>query len=99
MKLALRQRVPAVYSQALLSSLMGDIERQGNLLAEGRLSGRHFTATSVPTTGDFAVGDIVWNSAPTEAGAAGSKYVLLGWICITAGSPGTLREMRVLTGN
>ena len=84
MKLALRQRVPSVYSQALFSALMGDIERQGNLLAEGRLAGRHFTATSIPTTGDFAVGDIVWNSAPSDGG-------ILGWVCTASGSPGTLK--------
>ena len=99
MKLALRNRVPERYSQSLFQTLFGDLERQGNLLAEGRLAGRHFTATAVPTTGDFAKGDIIWNSSPAEAGSAGSKYVVLGWICTVGGSPGTLLDMRVLTGN
>lgn len=99
MKLALRNRLPANYSQGLLQTLFGEIENQVNLLAEGRLAGRHFTATSIPTTGDFARGDIVWNSTPSEAGSAGSKYVVVGWICTAGGSPGTLLEMRLLTGN
>jgi len=40
------------------------------------------TATSVPTTGTWAVGDIVWNSAPTAGGT-------IGWVCTTGGAPGT----------
>lgn len=99
MKLALRNRLPSVYIQPLLQTLFGEIETQVNLLAEGRLQGRHFTATAKPTTGDFAKGDIIWNSNPSEAGSASSKYVVLGWICTVGGSPGTLLDMRVLTGN
>jgi len=56
-------------------------------------------AASVPTGGTWAVGDKVWNSAPAEAGIAGSKYVLIGWICTVAGTPGTWLQMRTLTGN
>lgn len=99
MKLALVQAVPAKYDQAMIAALFGRIERQVNLLAEGRLTGRHFTASSKPTTGDFAQGDVIWNSAPAEAGSGGSKYVIAGWICTVAGSPGTLLDMRWLTGN
>ena len=99
MKLAIRQLVPAIFSTSRLSDIFGKIETQVNLLAEGRLQGRHFTATSIPTTGDFAQGDIIWKSDPTEAGSSSSKYVILGWVCTVAGSPGTLLEMRVLTGN
>jgi parallel beta-helix repeat protein len=38
--------------------------------------------SAAPTTGTWAVGDMVYNSTPT----AGSY---LGWVCITAGTPGT----------
>jgi hypothetical protein len=38
--------------------------------------------TAAPVAGSWAVGNIVYNSAPSAA-----EYV--GWICITAGSPGT----------
>lgn len=99
MKLALNQQVPNKYEPAQWQAIILALQTQINLLAEGRLTGRHFTATSIPTTGDFAKGDIVWDSAPAEAGAAASKYVRLGWICTVTGSPGTLLEMRVLTGN
>lgn len=99
MKLALVNLVPAEYIPARLRELFGSVERQVNLLAEGRLQGRHFTATTIPTAGDFARGDFVWKSDPTEAGAAGSKYVVIGWVCTVGGSPGTLAEMRTLTGN
>lgn len=37
---------------------------------------------AAPVAGTWAVGDIVWNTAP----AAGGN---LGWICTTAGTPGT----------
>ena len=99
MKLAIKQLVTSVYNYSRLSDIVGKIETQVNLLAEGRMHGRHFTSTAIPTTGNFAVGDIVWDSAPAEAGSASSKYIRLGWICTVAGSPGTLLEMRVLTGN
>lgn len=39
-------------------------------------------ATSIPTTGTWAVGDIMWNSAPAASGT-------MGWVCVTAGTPGT----------
>lgn len=38
--------------------------------------------TAAPATGTWAVGDIVWNSAPAAGGT-------LGWVCTTGGSPGT----------
>ena len=40
------------------------------------------SASAVPTTGTYKVGDIVYNSVPTAGG-----YV--GWVCVTAGTPGT----------
>jgi hypothetical protein len=59
----------------------------------------HNAAASVPTTGVFARGDFVRNSAPVEAGAVSSKYVLLGWMCTVSGAPGTFVQCRALTGN
>ncbi len=85
MKLALRNRIGAQYNQAALTAIVGEIERQVNALAEGRIAGRHFTASAIPTSGDFAKGDIVWNSAPAADGP-------MGWVCTVAGSPGTLEE-------
>lgn len=70
-----------------------------NLMTDGRLSGTNNAVPSVPTSGTFAQGDFVRNSAPTELGAVGSKYVVLGWICAVGGTPGTLLPCRALTGN
>jgi hypothetical protein len=55
--------------------------------------------TAAPTTGTWAQSDMVRNTAPSEAGAASSKYVVIGWIAISSGTPGTWKEMRCLTGN
>lgn len=73
--------------------------QQLNALAEGELYAAHNAATTAPTTGDYAVGDQVRNSTPAEAGSGGSKYVIVGWVCVASGTPGTWVEMRVLTGN
>jgi hypothetical protein len=53
----------------------------------------------VPTSGTFAPGDFIRNSAPVEAGAVSSKYVVLGWLCTVGGTPGTFVQCRALTGN
>jgi hypothetical protein len=95
MKLALSSLVPSEYTRSSVQQIVAAFENQVNLLAEGRLSGRHFNATAIPTTGNFAVGDIVWDSAP----AVSNGTVRLGWICTTAGSPGTLQEMRVVVAS
>jgi hypothetical protein len=84
MRVAVAHRLPVEYDREAVGSLLAEIERQLNLLSEGRLAGRHFTATSVPTTGSFARGDIIWNATPSAAGT-------VGWVCVAAGSPGTLK--------
>lgn len=73
--------------------------RKVNALAGGAFSARENTATAAPTTGTWAQGDQVANSNPIEAGAAASKYVIVGWICTVGGNPGTWLAMRTLTGN
>jgi hypothetical protein len=39
-------------------------------------------ANGIPTTGTYAVGDLIYNSSPKAGG-------FIGWVCITAGTPGT----------
>lgn len=46
-------------------------------------------SSAAPTTGTWKRGDIVWNDAPTAAG-------IPGWVCTTAGTPGTWKAMAVL---
>jgi hypothetical protein len=55
--------------------------------------------TSIPIAGTWAQGNMVKNSALSEAGSAGSKYVVIGWVCTVSGTPGTWLPMRTLTGN
>ena len=76
-----------------------DHANQVNALSEGRIAAKYNATTAAPTTGTWARGDTIPNSAPSELGTAGSKYVIEGWICVTAGTPGTWVQKRCLTGN
>lgn len=91
--------VPATYEAGTIARLFRQFETLLNSLAEGLISARYQARTTIPTTGSFVQGDIVWKSDPVEAGAGGSKYVIIGWVCTVSGTPGTLLQMRVLTGN
>jgi len=75
------------------------IAAQVNGLSEGRLSASYGALTAAPTQGTWVVGDFVLNSAPVEAGTAGSKYLIHGWRCSVSGTPGTWFQLRSLTGN
>ena len=76
-----------------------EIAAQVNALAEGRVSAAYTARAAAPTTGTWAQGDTVRHSAPVEAGTAGGKYIITGWMCVAGGTPGTWRELRNLTGN
>lgn len=85
--------------QPELLRLLRDITNQLNAITEGNAYAYHGAMTAAPTTGTWNIGDEVKNSAPSEAGSASSKYVITGWICTVAGTPGTWLEKRCLTGN
>ena len=85
--------------EKLLVEQLRAVTMQVNGLSEGRLYNRYQAQAAKPTTGSYAVGDIVWNLTPAELGVATAKYVLLGWVCTGAGAPGTLLDIRTLTGN
>lgn len=82
-----------------LIKILNDIAKQLNQLSEGGITAVTNATTAAPTAGTYQQGDKVMNTNPTEAGGVGSKYIIIGWICVSAGTPGTWREMRVLTGN
>ncbi len=82
-----------------LTDLHRDIAQQVNGLSEGKVAAHYSARTSVPTTGTHAQGDFIRNSTPTELGSGGSKYVILGWVCVAGGTPGTWVQARALTGN
>lgn len=91
-------KIPVQFSDVDIR-ILRDIAQQLNNVTEGRQSAMHGSLTAAPTTGNYAQGDSVRNSAPAEAGVAGSKYVVTGWVCTVGGTPGTWLAMRVLTGN
>ncbi len=99
MKLTLDVRVPPNYDKGRMAELFRDLQTVVNRLAEEGIDAFYNAKTSVPTTGTGKQGDFVRNSTPTELGSASSKYVILGWVCVASGTPGTWREARVLTGN
>lgn len=82
-----------------LYELFRAITNQLNGISEGSIVAVTNAATSAPTTGTYYQGDFIKNSAPSELGSAGSKYVVDGWTCVVAGSPGTWVQKRFLTGN
>jgi hypothetical protein len=82
-----------------LDTLYRKTAQQVNQLSEGLMVASYNAGMAAPTTGTWAVGDFVKNSAPAEAGVAGSKYIVAGWTCLVAGTPGTWVQSRYLTGN
>ena len=58
-----------------------------------------FQHSTAPTTGYHQLAEIVYNYNPLETGTNGSKYVVVGWLCVASGTPGTWVPMRTLTGN
>lgn len=89
---------PRIAADASITREFRDHAQQVNLLAEGRISAAYNAQSAAPTTGQYAVGDFVRNSAPAELGSPGSKYVVLGWLCVDD-SPLTFVPIQPPTGN
>lgn len=96
MKLNLTPRLSA--PDAALIRELREHAQQVNMLSEGRQQSAYNAQSSAPTTGLYAPGDFVRNSAMSELGSPGSKYVIEGWVCM-ADSPLTFVQKRFLTGN
>ena len=90
---------PRIQADVALLRELKEHAAQVNALSEGRMAGTYNALTAAPTTGTWAIGDYIKNSAPAEAGSAASKYVILGWVCTVSGTPGTWLQCRALTGN
>lgn len=89
---------PRIAADAVLTREIREHAQQVNLLAEGRISAAYNAQSAAPTTGQYAVGDFVRNSAPAELGTTPNKYVVYGWLCVDD-SPLTFVQCRFLTGN
>lgn len=81
-----------------LSQLLPRFASQINAVSEGRISGHYNAASSPPATQLWQRGDYIPNSQPQVLGAAGSQYVLKGWVCTESGEPGAWVEDRGVTG-
>ena len=86
-----------------LTEYLERVSRKLDGMSYGRVA-EHDTATPAPpVAGTWARGDFVRNSAPSQLGSAGSRYVVIGWTRTTNGSTNVLNtdwfEARVLTGN
>lgn len=94
----------AAFERAIAANLTR-YAQQINASYDGRIDAALSTSSTPATTLSSIVvqkGDFIRNNAVAEAGGAGSKYVILGWVVETAGTAGTtavFRECRCLTGN
>lgn len=99
MKLNEDIKVPSTYNRQSFVDIIRSITSAVNMALEFRQVAFYQAQSSVPTTGSYALGDFVLNSAPSELGVGGSKYIIHGWRCTAAGTPGTFVQCRFLTGN
>jgi hypothetical protein len=99
-RLYLEQFVTEKFDRGLMTEMVRQIEDAINRLSEGRIYQNYNAASAAPSgsTVAYQLGDFIKNLSPTPTGGAGSEYVILGWVCTAAGSPGTFEEVRTLTG-
>lgn len=95
----MKVKQPPIGVSPEVAQWMRETQAQVNGMAEGQAEAFYSKRTAAPTTGTWGVGDFVKNSAVTELGSGGSKYMIIGWTCTVAGTPGTWLENRTLTGN
>lgn len=71
-----------------LSSTLRGIINQLNALSDGTGTANTTARTSPPTTGAYAPGDFIRNSAPSAGG-------VFGWVCVAKGTPGTWKAVAI----
>ena len=60
------------------------------VLGAGNTAKKWMYGTAIPASGTWQVGDTIWNTAPTAGG-------FIGWVCTTAGTPGTWKTFGAIT--
>ena len=95
----LGSRIPLKFTTNLTTKTFGRSATQGGgypyfprgLFIGNASNGRFLNSgTAAPTTGTFARGDLVLNTSPSATG-------ILGWICVTTGTPGTWVDLAVVS--
>jgi hypothetical protein len=85
-----------------LNKYLKQVQVQVNGNADGKISAATSASNGPPPANSitvYAAGDFIRNNAPSQTGTAGSMYVILGWLCIAPGKPGTWVACRCATGN
>ena len=92
---------PVVALTTALTKALKPMVDQINAVSSGQASAAFNATTAAPVGGKttYAKGDFIKNSNPVEQGAAGSEFIIIGWICTVGGTPGTWKQCRVLTGD
>jgi hypothetical protein len=85
--------------QIALPNYLQRLSRQVNNLSDGKFEAVNFVASSIPTTGAAAKGDICRKINPTVVTTSNESYILYGWICTVEGNPGTWEELRFLVSD
>lgn len=75
-------RVARLVTPTPTDVVIGRVDTAGNVALAFAVPRVPRYGSEAPTTGTWAVSDIVYNSAPAAAG-------FLGWVCTVAGTPGT----------
>lgn len=78
------ERIPAFSNNGTVLGGAGGYAKNNGLLTR-----REYQGSAAPVSGTWAVGDIVWNNAPS-AGAYEK------WICVSAGTPGTWKGASII---
>lgn len=105
MRIETDPRLPEVNNanfKVRLNEMLAKIARQLNGTSEGQIQAATNAATaapSAPTQGPYQIGDVIRNSAPSALGSGTNQYLIYGWECVAAGSPGTWKELRFLTAD
>lgn len=98
MKLNAELQAPQGTPQALaqfLYAMHRAIATKVNGLSSGTFFAVDGIGTAAPTTGTWARGDLIRNSAPVDDGSGGT---ILGWLCILGGTPGTWLPLSTSSG-
>lgn len=82
-----------------LKTVLGPMVDQLNNISEGRIAAVTNADVEPPSSGEHQEGDYVKNRHPSVLGDKGQQYVVRGWICVEAGTPGVWVQDRGMTGS